>query len=395
MGKKKHPQSGSGGPGSQGGASTGPWGTGDQVAAPGFRDWRPHWQGFLRSHAAWWARFGAEQPVYSLPEAVIDALGERTPAAGEGHRERRPVITEEEREAERLFRKCCQTFSPSVVGVWHGQPVRYDLFSPPEVPSIPGERVRELRWDQFVKPDAVPAALEALTGKADGPRHQRLAYAGWLTFHEPYRGGLRALRARWQALGVTPLPWPLPASVGDQPATAVVAGSIDPARRLPEATASFLTDATALMRKWGLAGLVTWDLPLPQGPLECVPLGLATRVLGPDHAGTLVPCYYDTPSSQDLREERRWQQGRSAKGGGIGVEFPLTNLSPRAGRASEWENSYRLWFVEAAARQRYGGRPRLPTCLVAAFMRELGCSEDRVKQLRRVYKSLLTSSAPG
>jgi hypothetical protein len=174
-----------------------------------------------------------------------------------------------------------------------------------------------------------------------------------------------------------------------------VAGSIDPAHRLPEDAASFVTDAAALMRKWSLARLVTWDLPLPQGPLEHVPLGLATRVLGPDHAGTLVPSYYDTPSSQDLREERRGQQGSSARGGGIGVEFPLTNLSPRAGKASEWENAYRLWFIETAARQRYGGRPRLSTCLVAAFVQALGCSEDRVKQLRRIYKSLFTSSGSG
>jgi hypothetical protein len=98
-----------------------------------------------------------------------------------------------------------------------------------------------------------------------------------------------------------------------------------------------------------------------------------TRILGPDHVGTFFPPYYDTPSTQDLREELRSQQRSSAKGAGIKAEFPLTNLSARGGSASERENAFRLWLIETAARQRYVGRRGLSERLVEAFAEMLGC----------------------
>jgi hypothetical protein len=249
--------------------------------------------------------------------------------------------------------------------------------------------MRELGWDRFVTPEAATAGLEAAVGKADGARHQLVAYAGWLTFNNDYQAELEALRARWRSQSVKPPCWPLLAPVSNRQPIPVPAGTIDPALLRPEDTAACLDQATAFMRKWSLAGLATWDLPLPQGPLEQVPLGLATSILGPEHIGTFIPPYYDTPSRQDLREELREQQRGSGRSAGIDSDFPLTNLSARADKASELESAFRLWFIETAARQRYAGRPRLSACLVAAFMQKLGCSEDRVKQLRRIYKFLL------
>jgi hypothetical protein len=251
--------------------------------------------------------------------------------------------------------------------------------------------MRALGWDRCVKLATVPAAGRAVLQKADGGRHQQVADAGWHTFQRAYRSELAALRLLWDALEVKPQ-WPLEAPPGDQQPLPVIAGSVDPSHRLPEKTAAFHDEATRFLRKWQLACLVTWDLPLPQGPLEQVPIGLARHILGPDHIGSFFPGYLDIPASQDLREELRGQQGSAGKNAGIATEFPLTDLSVRAGRASAWENAFRLWFVERAVQQRYPGRRGRTARLVEAFSTMLGCSVDRVKQLRKIYQPFLSSS---
>ena len=331
-------------------SSTPPSGTGDKMAALGFQDWQPHWQKLLQTNGTWWTRLGQEQPVYWLPSGIVEELGKAMPAGDERHRERPPVITKEEADAEHAFRQCCQTFSTSTVGVWGGAPVRYELLASPPIPSISDETMHALGWDRYIRPEAARTALTAVMDKADGARHQRLAYAGWLTFNADYRTEREALRARWFALKEKSPSWPLSASVGDQPATPVVAGSIDPALRLSADVATFVKDVTAFLRKWRLVSLATWDLPQPQGPLEGIPLGLAERLLGSDSIGTFYPPYFDTPSGQDLRTELRAQQRQSGKSAGIDPEFPLTDLSARPDHPSQWESAFRLWFIELAAR---------------------------------------------
>jgi hypothetical protein len=64
--------------------------------------------------------------------------------------------------------------------------------------------MRALGWDRCIKLEAEPAALEAVMWKSDGATHQRLAYAGWLTFHDAYQVELQALRTCWRALRAKP-----------------------------------------------------------------------------------------------------------------------------------------------------------------------------------------------
>jgi hypothetical protein len=205
---------------------------------------------------------------------------------------------------------------------------------------------------------------------------------------------LEGLRVRHDSLKVK-LPWPLTASTGDQQPTPVVDATEMSSHRLPDDTAAVLDEATRFMRKWWLAELVTWELPRPQGPLEQFPLHSARHILGPGHAGSFFPGYYDVPSGQDLRTELREQQDAVGKESGVGAEFPLTDLSARSGKASEWENAFRLWFIEKVAVGRYGRRRGLVARLVEAFCLMLGCADDRVKQLRRIYLPFLYSSPLG
>ena len=362
------------------------------VDGSGLRPWAPRWEEFCRQHPSWGER-GSEQPVYCLPAVVVDALARSKEAVGSEHRTSPAVITAEEAVTEHAFRECCEGFSLSTVGVWRDRPVTYYLLTSASVPPISEELLGQLGWSESVKPSLISGAIAAVTHKADGVRHQQLAFVGWLTFHPPYQAELQALGKRWLALTVKP-PWPLSASTADQPPVAVRAGSTDPASRVSQETATFLEAMTRFLRKWNLAHLVTWELPVPQGPLEHVPAELARRILGPSSAVSFVPGYHDVPSGQDVREETRELQRASAKQAGVDVEMPLTDLSARGGHASQWENAFRLWLIEWTALQRYPGRHGLATRLVEAFTTLLGCSEDRVKQLRQLYKAALTSAPP-
>src|SRR5262249_48658678 len=140
------------------------------------------------------------------------------------------------------------------------------------------------------------------------------------------------------------------------PRTELTGQPPQPSERLPAAAVQFLDEAGAFLRKWQLSELVTWDLPLPQGPLSEIPLGVAAQLLGPDHVAFTHPSYYDIPSGTDLRGQVRDQQARVACDAGIGKDHPLTDIGPRDGRPSGYEAAFRLWLVEHAARQRYGER---------------------------------------
>jgi hypothetical protein len=250
--------------------------------------------------------------------------------------------------------------------------------------------MHEMGWDRVVAPKSFRAALATTLCKADDARHQQLAFAGWLTCHRPYREEKDMLAVQWKNVSA-PISWPLLANTADQEPMRITASEIASSDILPEQGVAFVEAATSFMRKWNLARLVTWDLPVPLGPLEQIPLGLARHILGPDTVGTFFPAYFDIPSGRDMRGEIREQQEAAARDVGIGVEFPLTDLSARAGSASAWENVFRLWFIEQAARQRYADRRGLSSRLIEAFAEILDCSVDWVKKLRQDYIPFATS----
>jgi hypothetical protein len=103
-----------------------------------------------------------------------------------------------------------------------------------------------------------------------------------------------------------------------------------------------------------------------------------------------VPSYYDIPSHRDVREETRDAQRRAAEDAGIKLEHPVTDISARGTKASGYESAFRLWFLEQTVLTRYGKLRGMVDRLVPVFAGLLGCSEDRVKQVRKVYTAFLT-----
>jgi hypothetical protein len=192
---------------------------------------------------------------------------------------------------------------------------------------------------------------------------------------------------RWEALPV-PLPWPFRANTHDQESLPAEPGS-GQAQALPEEVSRFLDDLGRFMRKWGLMWLVTWDLPLAQGPLQDVPLGLARHLLGPGQLATTQPTYFDTPCDADVRKRTRDQQRFAARQAGVAARHPVTNLSARGGRASSLETAFRMWLITRTARGRYGSRRGLTARLASAFAGMFDIKDDRVQELRKTYTSFL------
>ena len=352
-----------------------------------FRGWQTRWQNFLAHYPNWWKSTPSHEPVYWLPEFVVMELTRETIKDRE-HRGHTAVITSEEAQAENAFRECCGGFGASVVGVWEGIPVRYELLGPSCSTHISDELIQLAGWDQSKSKNALDSELGKLQLKTTGDAHQRLAYAGKLTIRDEYQKEKLSLYAQWRKLN-SQIDWPLLANTADREAVAMLRKEIDTNRTLPDNAQSFLEQATTFMRKWDLYGMATWELPLPQGPLEHLPAGPIRHFLGPNNIVSAYPNPYDIPSSQDVRKEIRDQQRRAAREKGIGADFPLTDLAPRAGHASMYENVFRLWFIEGAVLQRYRGRKRLATRLIKAFAEHLNCKIDRINQLRREYKGHL------
>src|SRR5262249_39924817 len=159
--------------------------------------------------------------------------------------------------------------------------------------------------------------------------------------------------------------------------------------------AQFINDLGAFLRKWQLMQLSTWDLPVPQGPLNSVTLALAAHLLGPDQLVNTVPTYYDIPSGTDVRSDIRSMQREDARSAVIDPAHPVSDIGPRDGHGSSWENAFRLWLIEETVQQRYG-RPRgLVPRLISAFATMLDCSAERIEQLRKLYKPFLSAALGG
>src|SRR5947209_8710069 len=105
----------------------------DRAASPGerrmmtniwgeAREWQNRWQGFLARHGTWWNSQAQREPVYGLPEPVVDELAGTVTSVSTEHRSRRAALTPEEASAEHGFRECCLGYSPSAVGVWDNPP---------------------------------------------------------------------------------------------------------------------------------------------------------------------------------------------------------------------------------------------------------------------------------
>jgi hypothetical protein len=292
------------------------------------------------------------------------------------------------------FLETCRGYLPSTVGVWSGKPIVYELLNATEPVSISDEQMEKLGWTNIVKPEESRRQHVLLEGQIRQANHQRLGYVGRLTFDDQYVEEKSRLEAQWLALSDWPA-LPFLARTADlQPIPVLPPDSSLNEPALPSNSADFLRDFGRFLRKWQLSQMLTWDLPIPHGPLELIPSGLARTILGPDQPVSFLPTYFDQPSrtasdGMDQREKTRDDQRRLAKADGIQLEHPVTDVSARDGHPSSYETAFRMWLIETSIRNRYGNVYGLAARLVRAFVDLFEISEDWARDLRKTYRARL------
>lgn len=369
----------------------------DQPLAP-TKDGRVEpWVEFRQKHPRW-AGFRQDQsrPLYALSDDAIHALAtSKNFDSGKTRRTPRPLINTENADAELAFAAACGNASTTTIGRWNDHWIGYPLlFKGTSTDSIAIPQELRDQWakaggvDSSQMDNQVQAAMEALIRL----NAQLLGYVGKLMFDSQleFRKERDELESLWQRAGKPRI---------NQGSASLLA---PPARRdeLPadfsataadKETARFFDELGKFYQKWNLSALVTWDLPLPQGPLTNVPASLATRLSGPDVMVDVYPSFFDIPKRQDVREEIRERQNRQGRAAGMNVEHPITDTSPRAGHGSQWETAFRMWFVEETIRHRYGSPHGLVACLSPVFEHRYSISTDQVKKLRKLYSRYLTN----
>jgi len=340
--------------------------------------WVERWNVFLSQHGSWWPRFAGQGPVYCLPKGVIGVL-------------RREFLDNDDSEAELAFRSLCRGRSRTTIGVWNEQPIDYPLPFDLDRLQVSDDYLHKLSTTKYA-PEIDWRSSPRIDGKTwRAIHHQLLGYVGRLTLDEQYRSEMKPLQDRWLRHGCRPS-FPLVANALEKPTTSTASIRQDIEQSSSEEVATLMKDAGHFMRKWQLNRLITWELPLPQRPLDWVPLRLACALLGDDHPVFAVPSFYDIPSRTDVRARIREEQEQVAKAFRINLEHPVTDISTRGGKPSSYESAFRMWHIEVTVRSRYGTSRGLVARLGPAFKKYLGYQEDRVKQIRSMYAQLLNQN---
>jgi hypothetical protein len=349
------------------------------------QEWATALAEFCSQHVDWWSHWGSGGPVYHLPKEIIDELSPK-----EGNR-KRTVLSAEEAAAERAFLVLCQRAGHNAVGVWGDRQVRYPLFDSVPNPPLSEEFIHAAKWD--IPLGCIEAEATDAIGKMDADRHQQLGYVGALTFDENYQNERKQLIESARTFAAS-LIWPLVASSCEQKSIALRQSALAVSPK-PAEVAKFFGELRMFLRKRRLAAIITWDLPLPQGPLASASTDQARHLLGPDQVVTVIPSYYDIPSSSDLRAEAREQQRRAAHLDGIRPEHPLTDIAARTDASagidhpSTKEMAFRMWFQERTVRNRYGAPRGMAARLESALASLFDVGRERVRQVRKLYVPFL------
>ena len=192
-----------------------------------------------------------------------------------------------------------------------------------------------------------------------------IGYAGALLLDTAYRTQRDELQAKFSQLSrpVPPPYYPGLVRAHVSPLAIPVNASQE---RLPDDVQTYLESVQSFLVRWELAALVTWDLPLPQGPVE-LPAGMLPSVLGTSPTVSHVPSYASPPSDVDLRKETRARQKLNTEAAGQKMQHPRGGRRGRDDSPSTEETVFRMWLVELAIRRRYGN----PRGLIARLVPEL------------------------
>lgn len=371
--------------------------------------WLSGWKKFVERHPAWVERLPIGESVYILPEPIVEELA--SPRGG--HRLLRPLISKQDADAERDFARTCEQAGPWVVGVCAEGPLHFPLLfeswndtaksfgaTDGNDQAVDGEAELESSVDDKAELEVIRrdrAEAKAISDQIVVDHQRQLAYAGLLSFHQPYRLELEQLKEKWRSW-----PEPKPRAGPWWPATvelesnAVINGT------------DYYRLYETFRARWHLSMLVSWDLPWPSARGEALTLRSVRWILGQVGEFDYCPPFLDTPRKTIIEKEisrQRWfnilqehpEQAKVLRDHPVSAELfrdqaelpSMRGIVERGSGPSEHETAFRMWLVELTVRRHYGDLHGLTAAIIRGFAAVLSLSEDHVKRLRTAYLRFL------
>lgn len=319
------------------------------------RDFQADLRAFQDRDSKWYSKFKDSQPIYRLPMAIINALRIRNVS-----KSNEPFFDASSTQAEIAFTKFCNNHQ--TLGVWNGNRIDYPWLTPLANPTA--DKVSNIPW---LKDPRLAKEINSVMDRLEHSRERMKGIAGWLMTDQQFLGQLRKLKRKHEAIDRSSRPiFPLQRSVVHLP-TADSDGN----------ASNFLVSFQAFCNSYGLAKLVTWDLPEPQGPFFSDPLPANTPARPEKGLYLFIPIAYPVTGNDDLLSMISQKQVELAQN--YEVDERLAKI--RAHRS--FSKAFEIDFLEKAIRSRFMQEPwGLVSVIQASVSEAIQQKESHVKQLR-------------
>jgi hypothetical protein len=147
--------------------------------------------------------------------------------------------------------------------------------------------------------------------------------------------------------------------------------------------ATFQSKLASFLDKWGLCGLASWDLPIPQGPLLPDELPPNSQARPSNAIHVVVPLHFHLQGEDDLI--RLVQQLQREKAMDLDLDASLPGLMHHSAYGAMFE----VIHLERTIRSRFPGRaPRgLVGAIVDTAATHLSVGVDHIRRLRKAVSA--------
>ncbi len=368
------------------------------------------WEKLFSENSIWINRLEEERVYYAIPLKILDELSNQ--------------IAKQEYESEKLFTEICAKFN--AVGVVRRKLVLCGYMTRKSSKNIALSEFEHARlgWGKELSPETFATHAVDYEDYGASINRRMTAYAGWLLTNPVFikeRDQLRAMFTNQKDLPQFPLKNDPPSNVNDfniELQAFCIKWGLDPVaakdirckmKNLFEntlRTGRKLKNKIAVcsfLARWGLSGMATWELPLPQGPVDGGPADIIAGLINmPDTVGRtlFVPYWYEIINSKDdILLRLRGEQ--TAQG-----NLKIGEYEPRTYKGNGWPiahhdvfcNIFYTLFYSDAVRQRWDFKKgsRFSGAVVKGIARFFGkTSSSNVHAKKKGLTSAETASVRG
>jgi hypothetical protein len=343
------------------------------------------YQQFSEQFPEWRPWLDGDDPVYALPYALMEFLTRVPQTEGGNVHPKKPLLAAEDAEGELAFSAMCIARHPHAVGIWRRNTiVHWPLATAYKLlPGSPSESNLQTHPYDFAKLAATEGVWnigdeEKVCRLQEEFRHGVVECLGNFMF-EPrassrFRQDLEPVILHWRGL---PPELQVPIRrIGKQDLQA--SRKCENLRTTVSTANDFSMAWDRLLSRWGLAGFVTWDLPVIPPPMLGEQLWVVEQALPTDAVVNFWPPQIQCPPEIILNEVIFAQQREfplvvpnwlgedtSARRGPF---FPRARGTRRKETLSNFEKVMLMHVAEMAVRQRYGAAPAMASRLCEGYM---------------------------